>query len=219
MIASTIPLPLREELAERRRRHGDGLPLTPTLSLKGRGSIFLALLLLAAPAFAQPASQPTREQTLDRLLGLLKIAPDEQTAGAVERSIQGQWLAQATPATKLLLLHGFNDLTENHPNDALDDFDAALDLQPDLQEGWHGRAMARAQLGDTAGATRDIAEVLSHEPRQFAALEDLSRIAEQQKNYKGAYEAWQRALELDPKTPGGADRLKDLKTKAFGENT
>ena len=219
MNARKVPLPLGEGLGEGWHPRGSGLPLTPTHSLKGRGSIVFTLLLLAAPAFAQAPAQPTREQTLDRLLGLLKIAPDEQTAGAVERSIQSQWLAQATPATKLLLLHGFNELTENQPNEALDDFDAALDLQPDLQEGWHGRAMARAQLGDTAGATRDIAEVLSHEPRQFAALQDLSRIAEQQKNYKGAYEAWQRALELDPKTPGGADRLKDLKTKAFGENT
>lgn len=187
----------------------------------------VVLGLLTAPAFAQtPATpstpapaQPTREQTLDRLLSMLKVAPDEQSAGAVERSIQGQWINQATPATKLLLLHGFNELTNNQPADALDDFDAALDLQPDLQEGWHGRAMARAQMGDTAGATRDIAEVMKHEPRQFAALEDLSRIAEQRHDYKGAYEAWTKALELDPKTPGGADRLKELKLKAFGQNT
>ncbi len=179
----------------------------------------VVITLLTSPALAQTPNQPSREQTLDRLLGLLKVAPDEQTAGAVERAVQSQWLAQATPATKLLLMHGFNELTANQPNDALDDFDAALDLQPDLQEGWHGRAMARSQLGDTAGATRDIEEVLKHEPRQFAALQDLSRIAEQQKNYKGAYEAWQRALDLDPKTPGGADRLKDLKVKAFGQNT
>ena len=183
----------------------------------------LALLLLAspaaAPAWAQAPAQPTREATLDRLLGMLKVAPDEQTAGAVERSIQGQWIAEATPATKLLLLHGFNQLASNQPSDALDDFDAALDLQPDLQEGWRGRAMARAQLGDPAGATRDIAEVMKREPRQYEALEDLSRIAEQRGDFKGAYDAWTRALDLDPKTPGGADRLKELKVKAFGEAT
>ena len=183
------------------------------------GAACVLLLLLALPVAAQSPAQPSREQTLDRLLGLLKIAPDEQTAGAVERSIQGQWIAQATPATKLLLLHGFGQLNEHQPSEALDDFDAALDLQPDLQEGWHGRAMARAQMGDATGATRDIAEVLKHEPRQFAALQDLSRIAEQRGDFKGAYEAWTRSLELDPKTPGGAERLKELKRKAFGENT
>ncbi len=178
-------------------------------------------LMLATPALAQDRDAPARPspvQTLDRLFGLLKVAPDETTAGAVEASIQGQWLAQATPATKLLVLHGFQQLATS-PNDALDDFDAALDLQPDLQEGWHGRAAARARLGDYAGAERDIAEVMKREPRQFRALQDLSRIAEQRKDWKGAYEAWSRAMDLDPKTAGGADRLKDLKRQAFGEAT
>lgn len=179
----------------------------------------LALLLLAAQAAAQTPAQPTREATLDRLLGMLKVAPDEASAGAVEHSIQGQWIGQATPATKLLLQHGFTELGDNHPADALDDFNAALDLQPDLIEGWRGRAVARAQMGDPVGATRDIAEVIKREPRQFEAFEDLSHIAEQRGDTKGAYEAWMKALELDPKTPGGADRLKDLKLKAFGQET
>jgi tetratricopeptide (TPR) repeat protein len=185
------------------------------------------LTLLAGPAAAQapaaPANpapvKPTTQQTLDRLFGMLKVAPDESSASAVEGAIQGQWLAEATPATKLLLMHGFKSLTDDHANEALDDFDAALDLQPDLAEGWHGRAMARAKVGDVNGAERDIEEVMKREPRQFAALQDLSRIAEQRGDWKGAYAAWSRAMELDPKTPGGADRLKDLKRRAFGDST
>ena len=179
------------------------------------------LLLLGGPVLAQDRETPARPdpaQMLDRLFGLLKVAPDETTASAVEASIQGQWLAQATAATKLLIVHGFQELPSN-PADALDDFDAALDLQPDLQEGWHGRAAARARLGDYAGAERDIAEVMKREPRQFRALQDLSNIAEQRQDWKGAYEAWSRAMELDPKTSGGADRLKDLKRRAFGDTT
>lgn len=179
--------------------------------------IVLAFLLLALPAAAQTPVQPSREATIDRLLAMLKVAPDEPSAGAVERAVQAQWIGQATPATKLLLLHGFSELTDNHASDALDDFDAALDLQPDLQEGWHGRAMARAQMGDPVGAVRDIAEVMKREPRQFQALQDLSRIAEQRADWKGAYEAWTRALELDPKTPGGTERLKELRIKVFGQ--
>ena len=180
------------------------------------------LLLLATPALAQDRDTPARPspaQMLDRLFGMLKVAPDEGTAGAIEDSIQGQWLAEATPATKLLLLHGLHALSDNQPNEALDDFDAALDLQPDLQEGWHGRASARAKLGDYAGAERDIEETMKREPRQFRALEDLSTIAEQRGDWKGAYSAWSRALELDPKASGGDERLKDLKRRAFGDST
>ena len=178
-----------------------------------------ALAMLVHQAGAQAPALPSREQTLDRLLGMLKVAPDEPTAGAVERSIQSQWINQATPATKLLLMHGFGQLDENQPVEALDDFNAALDLQPDLQQGWQGRAMARARMGDPSGAIRDIAEVLKREPRQYAALQELSRIAEQQGDWKGAYDAWTHALEMDPKTPGGADRLKELKLKVFGQET
>ncbi len=176
------------------------------------------LLMLAVPAAAQAPAQPTREQMLDRLFGMLAVAPDETAAATIEGAIQGQWLAQATPATKLLLTHGMGEVEAN-PSEALDDFDAALDLQPDLQEGWHGRAMARSRLGDTAGAERDIAEVIKREPRQFMALEDLSHIAEQRGDWKGAYQAWGQALVLDPKTPGGTDRLQDLKRRAFGDVT
>ncbi len=184
-----------------------------------------AAVLAGAAALAEPApssqapAQPSPAQTLDRLFGLLAVAPDEQSASAVEEAIQGQWIAEATPATKLLLLHGFRELTDNQPNEALDDFDASLDLQPELPEGWHGRALARARLGDTAGAERDIEEVIRREPRQFAALEDLSRIAESAGDWRGAYAAWQQALALDPKAQGGVDRLKDLHRRAFGDAT
>ena len=184
----------------------------------------LAIMSVAAAAEPAPANSPqpahsSPAQTLNRLFGLLEVAPDAQAASAVEEAIQGQWIAEATPATKLLLIHGFQELTDNQPNEALNDFDASLDLQPDLSEGWHGRALARARLGDTAGAERDIEEVMRIEPRQFAALEDLSRIAESAGDWKGAYAAWQQALVLDPKALGGADRLKDLHRRAFGDAT
>jgi len=53
----------------------------------------------------------------------------------------------------------------------------------------------------------------------FAALETLSRIAEARNDYKGALAAWQKALELSPRTPDGADRLKALQKKVLGEES
>ena len=60
---------------------------------------------------------------------------------------------------------------------------------------------------------------MKREPRQFEALQDLSRMAESAGNWKAAYEAWTKVLAIDPKTPGGTDRLKDLKRRAFGDET
>jgi tetratricopeptide (TPR) repeat protein len=176
-----------------------------------------ALLLLGSSAMAQTPPSETRTQLLDRLFGMLQVAPDERAAGALESAIQSQWIGAATPAVKLLLLNGLRGLNENRPQDALDDFDAALDLQPDLVEAWRGRALARARLGDTKGAQHDFEETIKREPRQFEALQDLSRLAEQAGDWKGAYAAWSRVLAIDPMSPGGVDRLKDLKRRAFGD--
>ena len=106
---------------------------------------------------------------------------------------------------QLLLARGARELSENAPSDALDSFDAALDLSPDLLEGWRGRALARRALGDYAGAVRDIQELLKREPRSFLAFQDLSRVAEARKDWHGALVAWQKVLELDPHTPGRPD--------------
>lgn len=170
--------------------------------------------LLAGPAWAQ--TQPAKPN-IDALFAALKAAPTEDAAAAVEAQIKAQWADAATPAVRLLLSRGARELSANAPNDALESFDAALDLSPDLLEGWRGRAAARRALGDYVGAVHDIEEVLRREPRSFVAFQDLSRTAESRGDWKGAYAAWQKVLEISPKTPGGQDRLKDLRRRALGE--
>ncbi len=66
---------------------------------------------------------------------------------------------------------------------------------------------------------RDIEETLHREPRFFPAFRTLAGIAESRQDWKGAYAAWTKLLEIDPKTPGGAEKLKDLKRRAFGDVT
>jgi predicted TPR repeat methyltransferase len=91
-------------------------------------------------------------------------------------------------------------------------------MDPDLIEAWRGRATARLHSGDATGAIRDLQEVIKREPRDFAAWQELSRIAESRSDWHAAYAAWQKLLEIDPKTPGGQDRLKELRRHAIGED-
>lgn len=170
------------------------------------------LLMLGHPAAAQRPS-------LDTMLGALRAAPNEDVAAAIETQIRASWLEAASPAVRLLLGRGVRELAEGSAADAVDTFDAALDLDPDLVEGWRGRAQARSRLGDVTGATRDIGEVLRREPRSFAALQDLSRMAEARSDWRGALAAHQKLLEIDPHTPGGAARLRDLRRRALGDDT
>lgn len=65
----------------------------------------------------------------------------------------------------------------------------------------------------------DIEAALQRDPRDFEALQSLSHIAEQQSNWRGALDAWQKALDIDPRTPGGLDRLDMLQKKVEGEAT
>jgi len=169
----------------------------------------------AAPPAA--AGAPTPKAALDTMLGALRFAPNDAAAEALEAQIREAWANQASPAVKLLLSRGQREMEESAAGEAVDSFDAALDLEPGLLEGWRGRAQARVRMGDPAGAVKDIQEVLRREPRHFAALQDLSRIAESRGDWRGALAAWQKALELSPRTPGGRDRLKDLERRAMGE--
>ena len=172
----------------------------------------VVLLLLSGPGWAQ-------KTTLDNMLSALKIAPSEDSAAALEAQIRAGWLEAASPAVRLLLSRGMRELSEGSANDAVDSFDAALDLEPDLVEAWRGRAQARSRLGDTAGATRDIGEVLRREPRSFAAWQDLSRMAEARSDWRGALSAHMKLLDLNPHTPGGTSRLRNLRRRALGDDT
>jgi tetratricopeptide (TPR) repeat protein len=179
----------------------------------------ILLLLCALPAHAQNAGGPAAEKraTLDRLLGNLKTAPSEEIAGPLEQQIRQLWLTSGTPAVTLLMSRGLREMKADATSDAIEDFSAAITLDPNLAEAYHQRAIARFASGDTRGAIADIEATLKHEPRSFAAFETLAAIAESRKDWKGAYEAWRKVLEIDPKSPGGQDRLKDLRRHALGE--
>lgn len=173
---------------------------------------------LTDPAPGSAAVAAGRASQADSLLSALRTAPSEEAAGAIEAQLAKLWLDAASPAVRLLLSRGHRELGESAPGDALDSFDAALDLEPELMEAWRGRAQARKRLGDTTGAVRDIQEVLRREPRNFLAWQDLSHIAEARGDWKGALAAWQKLLDIDPRTPGGQERLRELRRRALGED-
>lgn len=173
------------------------------------------LALVAGMAWAQVKPNPA----VDGLLSALLAAPTEEASAAIEAQIKAQWAEAATPAVRLLLSRGVRELNEGAAGEAVDSFDAALDLDPDLLEGWRGRAQARSRLGDAVGAVRDIQELLRREPRSFAGLQDLSRMAEGRSDWRGALAAHQKLLEIAPRTPGGQARLRDLRRRALGDDT
>jgi tetratricopeptide (TPR) repeat protein len=181
--------------------------------------VVLVTTLLATPALAQEKPDASKRAMLDQMLSALRAAPSEDVADALEQRIRQAWLEGGSPAVTLLMGRGLRELQAGANDEAQQDFDAALALDPDLAAAYNQRAVARFQQGDITGAIRDIEETLRHEPRDFAALQSLSRIAESRKDWAGAYAAWQQVMAIDPKTPGGEARLQDLRRRALGEAT
>jgi tetratricopeptide (TPR) repeat protein len=166
----------------------------------------------------QPAPDKQRA-AIDRLLDALKTAPDEQAAAMLEEQVQQIWLHAGTPAVTLLMSRGVRSLRAGETDEAVDSLSDAITLQPDAAEAWHQRAIARYHAGDVTGAIRDLEETVRLEPRNFAAFRTLAEISASREDWKGAYVAWQKVLEFDPKTPGGEERLRVLRKHALGEDT
>jgi tetratricopeptide (TPR) repeat protein len=179
--------------------------------------VLFALLIASAPGAA--GAQATGNKPADRaaLLDALQAAPDETLAVNLEARLNQMWLHAGSPAVTLLMSRGLREMQAGQNDRAIEAFSDAVALDPDLAAAYHQRALARFHDGDTPGAIRDIEETLKREPRDFAAFRSLSEIAAAREDWKSAYAAWQKLLEVDPKTPGGVARLQDLKRRAFGE--
>ncbi len=185
----------------------------------GMRCLVFALAVCALPHLALAQSPAEKRAAANKLLDALKNAPSEEAAAPLEAQIHQLWANGGTPAVTLLMSRGLRELHASAFADAIEDFGDAITLDPTLAEAYRQRAVARYQTGDTAGAIADLQATVQHEPRDFAAFETLSHIAEGHEDWKGAYAAWQKVMEIDPKTPGGEERLNELKRKALGEET
>jgi tetratricopeptide (TPR) repeat protein len=166
-----------------------------------------------------PISGADRKAAIDHMLDALKAAPSEEAAAPLEAHITDLWMQSGSPAVSLLMARGLRELNAQTPADAVEDLGAAITLDPDFAEAYDQRAIARFAAGDTAGAIEDLHAALQREPRDFGAFRTLSEIAESREDWKSAYAAWQQFMAIDPKTPGGEEKLKDLRRRALGDET
>lgn len=187
-----------------------------------RAALLTLALLCSAPVLAQPAppaGPAARKAELDRLFAALAAAPDEVAGAAVEARIRATWAQAASPAVLLLMQRGRRNLEADADADAVEDFDAALALQPDYPEAWLARAAALSATGDNAAAARDVQQALVIEPRRFDALDLLSRIQEQVGDNAGALRSLRAALAIHPKLARGEERARLLRQKVEGQAT
>lgn len=171
----------------------------------------------ASPGTGRPDPSAARRAELDRLFEALKDAPDASGGQMVEARIRAVWAQQVSPAAALLLRRGMRNMQGNEAGEALEDFDAALVLEPGAADLWILRARALARLGDRAAAARDIQEALRLEPRHFGALLALSELQDEAGDAQGALRSFDAALAIYPRMPNAQERRRELQRRAEGD--
>lgn len=170
---------------------------------------FLAVYLLAAPAFADEAELDTLFERLSE-----PELPDWET---VEQDIWEKWSRSGSPSMDLLLERGREAMTDGDMQAAVEHFTALIDHAPNFAEGWNARATAFFGLEEYGLSISDIRQALALNPRHFGALQGLGRILEELEDFDNALKAYEAAADLHPHRPGLKESIERVETRVSGK--
>jgi tetratricopeptide (TPR) repeat protein len=205
--------------------------------MRSRFSFLVAAALVGVPLVAPAAAQsehgphwigppgdlpdggrggPT--YNLDTLFQALKIAPDEDSAKAIESRIWSIWTISASDTCNLLMSRVKVAIDGKDYALALKLLDAIIAIKPDFVEAWNRRATVYYLQDDIAHSLADLSEVLAREPRHFGALSGLGLILQDIGDDKDALKAYRKALEIDPHLEHIPEVVKTLSEKVEGRD-
>jgi tetratricopeptide (TPR) repeat protein len=182
-----------------------------------------AVFLASSPAVAQQQGEPSppvrlsESQRLDRLFERLKAAPTAEAAKAFANQIEQRFEKSGSDTADLMLQRAKLAIESKNLDTALDLIDFVVTLKPDWAEAYHRRAIIHFILKDEESAMRDIRQALAYEPRHFHALAGLGRLLQMMGQKKGAYQVYQRTLDVHPHFPDIAAMIERLKKEAEGQ--
>jgi tetratricopeptide (TPR) repeat protein len=207
------------------------------LSALALGSMLFASAFVAKPALAEDAAEGApapdwvappsdlprpgrgeRAYNLDTLFAGLKIAPDAESAKAIEDRIWALWMVSGSDTCNLLMARVKAAADEKDYDLAVKLLDAVIALKPDYVEAWNRRATIYYLMKDYGHSVADIREVLLHEPRHFGALSGLGLILQEIGDDKHALEAYRRALAIDPHLEHLPDVVRTLRETVEGRD-
>lgn len=174
----------------------------------------VGLVLLCA---AMPAQADQTDPRLPELFEKLAAAPSAEAAQPIEQAIWSIWLDSGSPTVDLLMQRSVRALNERRMDEALGLLTTIVELEPEYAEGWNKRATALFLIGRYEASLADCDKVLELEPRHFGALAGIGMINVRLDNDEAAYEAYKRALEVNPNLPGPQQEVKRLEPLVEGE--
>jgi tetratricopeptide (TPR) repeat protein len=168
--------------------------------------------------FGPPGDSPRADRgdgtySLDTLFQALKIAPDEESAKAIESRIWAMWTISGSDTCNLLMSRVKAATDDKDYDLAIKLLDAIIAIKPDYVEAWNRRATVYYLKDDIPHSIADIRQVLSREPRHFGALSGLGLILQDIGDDKDALDAYRKALAIDPHLENIPDVVKTLTEK------
>ena len=202
--------------------------MVPRFSAFAFAAALLAAATLARPALADseswvhpPGELPQhgdQSHDLNFLFGALKVAPDEDTATAIEQRIWARWLVSSSDTTNLLMSRVKAAVDAKDIDLAIKLLNAVVELNPTYVEGWNRRATLYYMKKDYLNSLADIRRVLALEPRHFGALTGMGLILQELGDEKHALEAFRKAVAIDPHLQRIPDLVKTLTEKIEGRD-
>ena len=171
----------------------------------------IALCFIPAAMAAQ--DDPRLEGLFESLLQPLEA----EEARRVEVMIWQIWGEIDDPKIERLLDYGTRAMALGAYDRALIDFNAVVELAPEMAEAWNKRATLHYLMGNYPESIMDIERTLALEPRHFGALSGLGLINMALGRDEVALKAFEAALEVNPHLPGPKANIEDIKRRLEGE--
>jgi tetratricopeptide (TPR) repeat protein len=174
--------------------------------------------LLALPALALAQGKPTPSLALDRLYDRLAKAQSDKEAQNLGVAIERAELQSGSDTADLLMDRALTALQASKPDKAIKLLSAIIHLRPTYAEAWNKRATAYYLKKDYRRSIADIAQTLSRNPREYGAWSGLGMMLVDLGDKKHAYEAFQKALAINPRLQGAREAVDQLKTDVEGRD-
>lgn len=181
------------------------------------GMAYAAPMQSPAPA-PSPAPKPKQVSSEDKLFAQLKQVERAEDAHPIEQKLMAMFRASGSPSVDLLITRVQMALAATDKATAKKLIEAVTTIAPTYAEGWHIRAGMEQAAGDDTAALVSLQKTVQHNPRHFAALNELADMLEDYGDKAGALKLYRRALELDPHLPGASQKLRELTTSVEGRD-
>src|SRR4051794_36805072 len=172
--------------------------------------------LVTPPDELPKVQRGDRTRNIEFLFEALKVAPDDESAKAIENRIWALWVVSGSDTCDLLMTRAKQAMDDKNLELALKLLSAIIEIRPGYIEAWNRRATMYYLKKDFGNSLADIRHVLSVEPRHFGALSGLGTILEEIGDEKRALEAYRKALTVYPRLQGISEHVKELSQKVEG---